>query len=167
MHDFQLKIPQTDAEIKGMGGVMYNSWQETYKGLMDEEYLKTVTPKKCERIAAFQKNDSLIAKIGEEVVDFVACGACRDENSADTGEIYAIYVLAAHQGKKVGYRLMNAAMDRLDGYDKIVLWVLKGNEKAIRFYEQYGLFFDGGEKKATLGSECTEQRLVYEKKKKL
>ncbi|MBP3322542.1 MAG: GNAT family N-acetyltransferase [Clostridia bacterium] len=166
MHDFQLKIPQTDTEIKGMGGVMYHSWQETYKGLMDEEYLKTVTPEKCEKIAAFQKNDSLVAKIGEEVAGFVTCGACRDENAADTGEIYAIYLLAAHQGKKVGYRLMNAAMERLDGYDKVALWVLAGNEKAIRFYERYGFRLDGKEKTVMIGSPCTELRMVYKKKGK-
>ena len=166
MSDFQIKTPQTDAEIKGMGRVMHNSWQETYRGLMDEGYLRTVTPEKCEKIAAFQKNDSLVAIIGGEVAGFVTCGACRDEQSTDIGEIYAIYVLAAHQRKKVGYRLMNAAMDRLDGYDKVALWVLAGNEKAIRFYEKYGFRFDGKEKTVMIGSPCTELRMVYEKNKK-
>lgn len=38
---------------------------------------------------------------------------------------------------KDGDKLMNAAFEKLSDYGKIAVWVLKGNDKAIRFYEKY------------------------------
>ncbi|MCI5773637.1 MAG: hypothetical protein MR210_03640 [Erysipelotrichaceae bacterium] len=34
-------------EVDGKGYVHYKSWQETYKGLVDSEYLKNLTEEKC------------------------------------------------------------------------------------------------------------------------
>ena len=41
-----------------------------------------------------------------------------------------------------------------------ILWVLKGNGRAIRFYEKCGFRFDGAEKTQTIGSPVTELRMV-------
>ena len=58
---------------------------------------------------------------------------------------------------------MNVALDKLSNYNKIAVWVLKGNEKAIRFYERYGYRFDGTEAEIKLGTKNTEQRMIYER----
>lgn len=47
---------------------------------------------------------------------------------------------------------MNAAIKKLEGYDNIIVWVLKGNETAIHFYERYGFLFDGSQKEIKLGT---------------
>jgi len=58
---------------------------------------------------------------------------------------------------------MNAALDKLSDYNKIAVWVLKGNDKAIHFYERYGYRFDGKEAEIMLGTPNTEQRMIYER----
>jgi len=42
------------------------------------------------------------------------------------------------------------------------VWVLKGNERAIRFYERYGFRFDGTEQEIKLGTSNTELRMIYD-----
>lgn len=101
--------------------------------------------------------------MGEKVVGFVGYGAYRDETFPAHGEVFALYVLAAYQGRKIGYALMNAALDALSEYPKIAVWVLKGNDKAIRFYERYGFRFDGTEAEVMLGTPNTELRMIFER----
>ena len=163
METFMIKQLETQEEINGMGFVLCQSWHETYTGLIDQEYLNQITVEKGVKIAAAQKNHAMIALVDKQVIGLVGYGPYRDEDDCRVGEIYAIYVLARFQGKKVGYQLMNAALEKLSDYDEIVLWVLKGNEKAIRFYERYGFRFDGMEKKILMGTEQTELRMILER----
>ena len=58
---------------------------------------------------------------------------------------------------------MNAALNKLIGYKKIAVWVLKDNNKAIRFYERYGFRFDGTDTEIMLGTPNTEQRMIFER----
>ncbi len=60
---------------------------------------------------------------------------------------------------------MNAAFEKLSAYPKIAVWVLKGNDKTIRFYEKYGFRFDGEEKEIILGTSNTELRMLYKMEK--
>lgn len=162
--DFMIKPVTTQAEVNGMGYVLYKSWQETYTGLIDDSYLNTMSLEKCEKIASFQKDNSLVAVENGTVIGFVGFGAYRDEKDTDMGEIQGLYVLEEYHGKKIGFGLMNEAVKRMSDYNKIALWVLKGNDKAIRFYERYGFRFDGAEKKVLIGTEQTELRMVFERK---
>lgn len=58
---------------------------------------------------------------------------------------------------------MNAAFEKLSTYKHIAVWVLKGNERAIKFYERYGFRFDGTEQEIKLGTPNTELRMMYER----
>ena len=103
----------------------------------------------------------MVAKDGDRVIGFVGYGEHCDDALTDCGEVFAIYVLAECYGQKVGYALMNAAVEKLATYKKIAVWVLKGNDRAIKFYERYGFRFDGTEKEVNLGTPNTELRMVY------
>ena len=59
---------------------------------------------------------------------------------------------------------MNAAFEKLSTYKHIAVWVLKGNERSIKFYERYGFRFDGTEQEIKLGTLNTELRMIFEKK---
>ena len=133
-----IKPMETETETDGKGYVHYKSWRETYTGLVDAGYMEGVTLEQCRETARRWPDNILVAKDGERVVGFAAYGAYRDETLPEHGEIFAIYVLKEYQGRKVGYELMNAAFQRLACYPKTAVWVLKGNERAIRFYERYG-----------------------------
>ena len=161
--NYIIKPMQTADEIDGKGYVHYKSWQETYAELIDAEYLKNMTEEKCKAIAHKWTDNILVAKDGDKVIGFVAYGKYREKTLSDCGEIFAIYVLADYYGQKVGYELMNAAFEKLSTYKHIAVWVLKGNERAIKFYERYGFRFDGTEQEIKLGTPNTELRMMYER----
>ncbi len=58
---------------------------------------------------------------------------------------------------------METVIQKLSAYSKIAVWVLKDNERAIRFYERYGFRFDGTEQEIMLGTPNTELRMIYER----
>jgi len=156
-----IKKMETEAEINGKAFVHYQSWQETYPGLVDPAYLQALTEEKCRRIAHRWTDGILVAKDGEQVIGFVGCGPYHDGSLPGYGEVFSLYVLAAYYGRKVGYRLMNAAIAALSPYQKIAVWVLEGNDRAIRFYERYGFRFDGAKADITLGTPNKEWRMLY------
>lgn len=151
----------TSEDMDGKGYVHWKSWHETYPNLIDTEFMRTITLEKCQQIAHRWTDNIIVAKDGHKVIGFVAYGLYRDDMLTDYGEVFAIYVLADYYGQKVGYELMNAAFEKLAGYKKIAVWVLKGNDRAIKFYERYGFRFDGTEKEVKLGTPNTELRMVY------
>ena len=153
----------TDTDKNGKGYVHWKSWHETYTGLIDPAYMERITLEKCVDMAHRWPQNMMVAKDGDKVIGFVGYGEHLDETLTDCGEVFAIYVLAEYYGQKVGYALMNAAFEKLAAYKKIAVWVLKGNDRAIRFYERYGFRFDGTEKEVKLGTPNTELRMVYEK----
>ena len=151
----------TDAEVEGKAYVHWKSWQETYTGLVDADYLQQMTLEKCLKMARKWRDNILVAKDGDKVVGFVGYGAHRDPTLANTGEVFSIYVLKEYHDQKIGYRLMNAAMEQLSPYSQIAVWVLKDNDRAIRFYQRYGFVFDGTEQEIVMGTPNTELRMIY------
>ncbi len=163
MCKYLIKEMESEEEINGKAYVHYKTWHETYTNLVDAAYMESVTLEKCIKIAHKWPENILVAKDGDKVIGFVGYGAYHDDTLPGHGEVFAIYVLEEYHGLKVGYALMNAALDKLSDYNKIAVWVLKGNEKAIRFYERYGYRFDGTEAEIKLGTPNTEQRMIYER----
>lgn len=150
----------TEAEMLGKAYVHYQSWMETYRGLIDDNYLDhTMTLERCETIARRYPQNLWVAKDGERVVGFVGCGMSQEREGM--GEIYAIYLLREYQGRGIGRMLMERAFDELHDADHIVLWVLRGNDHAIGFYEHCGFVLDGETKAITIGTPNVELRMTY------
>ena len=61
------------------------------------------------------------------------------------GEVFALYVLPEYHGTGVGRQLMDAALEKLASYPHICLWLVKGNARALRFYEKCGFHLTGEE----------------------
>ena len=140
----EIRPMETDEEIRGKAFGHWRSWHEAYPGLVSGEYLNRLTREKCEEMAFRWRENILVAKDNGRVIGFVGYGD-RDGEAADTGEIFALYVLAEYYGKGVGRRLMEAGLERLREYPAVCLWVLKENARAIRFYEKCGFCADGTE----------------------
>ena len=162
MSSFSLKPMESEEEIKGKAYVHYKSWQETYPGLVDAGYLQGLTLEKCTETARRWPDNIIVAKDGDRVIGFVGCGPYRDSTLPGCGEIFALYVLREYHGRRVGYELLNAAFEKLGDYKRIALWVLKGNDRAIGFYERYGFCFDGTEAEIVLGTANRELRMIKE-----
>ncbi len=155
-----IKPMETDDEIRGKAWVHWKSWQESYAGMVDADYLAKLTPEVCEERAFRWRDNIFVAKDGERVVGFVGYGAVRGEE--DAGEVYALYVLEEYQHRGVGCALMRQALDELTGCRAVRLWALKENEKALRFYERVGFRLDGAEKEIVLGTPVKGVRMTME-----
>lgn len=135
-----------DADAKGY--VHWKSWQETYAGLMPERFLTGQTLEKCRDIARRWPENTLVVESDGTIVGYGCWG-----REAMDGEVIAIYLLKEAQGRGLGQMLMDALLRRLDGCGSIGLWVLKGNDQAIGFYEHYGFRLDGVSKELRIGTE--------------
>ena len=139
-----IKPMETDEEIKGKAFVHWKCLQETYPGLVSQAYLDKFTLEKSEERAVQWRDNILVAKEGDRVIGFVGYGNHGPEEP-DVGEVYALYVLPEYHGTGVGRQLMDAALEKLAAYPNICLWAVKGNGRAVRFYEKYGFRLTGEE----------------------
>lgn len=141
-----------DADAKGY--VHHRTWAETYTGLIDDAFIRKQTLERCQEIAHRWPENTLVAELDGKIVGFSCYGA---QNAQ--GEIIAIYLLKEAQDLGLGRKLMDASIARLNNCDSIILWVLKGNDQAIGFYEHYGFRLDGVSKELPIG---TELKMTYQ-----
>lgn len=156
-----IKKMETEEEIRGKAFVHWASWHAAYPGMVSEEYLERLTPEACERMARRWTEGILVAKDGDRVIGFVGYGS-REENSPETGEIFALYVLPEYYGTGAGLRLMEAGLGQLKEYPEVCLWVLKENERAIRFYRKCG-FSPSGEEMVSPIIAAREIRMILKR----
>ena len=136
-----------DADEKGY--VHWKSWQETYSELIDSTHLEKQSLEKCRAIAHRWPDNTLVAVSDGVIIGF----GCFIRHDDGCGEISAIYILKESQGKGIGRMLMDALLEQLSVRGSVILWVLKGNDRAIGFYEHYGFRMNGVEKNISLGTE--------------
>lgn len=122
-------------------------WQEAYRDHTSKAYLAEVARGRLARIAYWTtKIDSgsapWLALDGGEVIGLADAGPTEDVDLRPGLELFMIYVRAAHWGSGVGHRLLETAI----GDRPASLWVLDGNERALRFYRRHGFHPDGAEK---------------------
>jgi GNAT superfamily N-acetyltransferase len=141
----------------GVACVHVGTWQSAYRGLIPDEYLDGLDIDA--RVAAYERMGTLtdperpmwVAEIDDEIVGFAVVGPNTEEEGL--GELYAIYVSAERWGSGAGQALMRRAIDWLKArYKQVTLWVLEGNDRARRFYERGGWYFDGTTKDDDRGS---------------
>lgn len=161
--NIRIKRMESLSEMQGKSQVHYQSWQETYRGQLPDTYLDQMSYEKCLAITRRFPENTLVALDGDTVVGFAVYNDYAEADLPDTGEIRALYVLESHQKRKIGYRLMQAALSCMPQYKQFALWVLKGNQKAIPFYQRCGFCFDGKEKTLLIGTHVTEQRMILKR----
>lgn len=158
-----IKLLETKDEIKGKAAVHCQAWKEAYVGLVNQDFLDRRTMEMSLQSAQWAFDNgitTLIARDRERVVGFADFGRYRLDDLLDAGEIYAIYILKEYYGKGIGFALMKKALDALSEYPQTAVWVLTGNERAIRFYKRCGFEFDGQKKEIELGAPATEARMI-------
>jgi GNAT superfamily N-acetyltransferase len=137
------------ADAAEIGRVHVQVWREAYAGLMPADYLAALDPQAsaarwAEMLA--QPADGVRRLVGVassgEVVAIAAAGPSRDDDAPTPWELWAINVLAAHHGSGIADLLMG----QLVGVGPASLWVLRGNERATRFYARHGFQSDGAVK---------------------
>ena len=146
-------------DARAIAEVYVNSWRETYRGQLPDTYLDGLSYEAFERhwrrtFAA--RGWAFVAEREGRIVGLCSGGKCRREHLAG-GEIFVLYVLAAHQGQGVGRGLFDACHYELArrGHSDALVWVLKDNG-ARRFYERLGGEYAGASEVKIAGTSLPE-----------
>ena len=155
-------------DAEAMALVHVRTWQAAYAHIFPPERLAALSAERRTDnwrvwIATPEpRTHRFVTEDGDGVCGIASLGPARDEDEpAETGELYAIYVLPRAWGTGAGPALMGAVLDRLrgEGFRGAILWVLEDNPRARRFYERSGWALDGGVMDGTfLETTVTEVR---------
>ena len=147
----------TLADVDDVARIHVRAWQVGYRDLLPAEYLASLDPK--ERAARYTfsdpdptKPDTFVALDGRRVIcGFVTVGPAR-EGTDGAGHLMALYVDPDQWQRGIGRRLIEHGRGELAarGYRDAVLWVLRGNERAHRFYVADGWAPDGPEEERAI-----------------
>lgn len=141
------------AELKdatGIAQVQVAAWRSAYRGLLPDDVLERLSiadsARRWQGRIAQHWGHIFVAE-REGIVGFAACGENSDEDvdQEKVAELYVIYVHPAEWRKGHGRALWQEALRCLqkEGFEHVILWVLRGNERAISFYERLGFAADG------------------------
>ena len=144
--------------------VRFMSWRAAYAALIPEALFTrfdraAAAARHAERLASGAAR-ALVAEIDGTTVAFATFGPCRDDDLPDAGEVYGLYVHPDNWSTGIGRALLPAAVDAL-GVRPVVLWVLRDNARARRFYELAGWASDGNVQDADILGELSLPELRY------
>ena len=140
----------TCADAPGIARVHVASWRATYRGLMPDAVLDGLSEERrralWEEQLCTEPADRWRIFVAEAadggVVGFAAGGPplVGQEVAGYDAELPTIYLLREAQGAGTGRRLMRATAGALlvDGYHRMLLWVLSENRASRAFYERLG-----------------------------
>ena len=136
----------TSADAPGIARVHVDSWRTTYKGIVADDTLAGLSYERRQQYwdGVLENPDPgigmFVVEGAEGIVGFAAAGPERGGDVTRRGEVYAIYLLEKAQGLGMGKALMRAACAHLLAQDStsMLLWVLKDNLPARKFYEALG-----------------------------
>lgn len=137
------------ADAHGLAAVQAASWRAAYRGLMPDEVLAGLSVPELEQVwfdrltARPPRTSAVVAIYARQVVGFAAVGpplVPADRADPAVGDLYALYLDPEHWGQGIGTALHAAALARLvaHGFTRAGLWILDGNQRALRFYDRHG-----------------------------
>ena len=141
----QIEIrPATETDIPAIAKVLVDTWRSTFRGKLPSDFLDNMSyAHQAERhLRMFRKPDSIYHVAADplgHIIGFANGGPTRHPDFQYQNELYAIYVLASHQGSGIGTTLFRALVDDLHRSNRtgLIVWVLINNPN-LPFYERHG-----------------------------
>lgn len=141
--------PMKPSDAPVVGEVHVRVWREAYASLLPAQHLAELDPVDLAgrwRERLLRRDEGVRHLVGLDpggrIVGLGTAGPARDPQPATAEELWAINVLAAAHGTGLADLLIAELTGNRDSY----LWVLRGNARAVAFYERHGFVPDGGEK---------------------
>jgi len=130
-------------DAEAIARVHLESWKTTYPGIIPQAHIDGLRLENG--IARWQERLdghgplTLVAEEAAGIFGFASGGAIIHPVDGFDGELTAIYLLASHQGRGAGARLVRGMARGLrdQGFRSMVVWALRENP-ACGFYERMG-----------------------------
>ena len=131
-------------DIKGVSRVYVDSWRNTYRGLVPDDYLDTLSYEEAEKkwmdFLNYEREPFIYIAFNDagRMIGF-ASGKSIDEENFD-GELYSLYVLQETRGLGIGRQLVSSIAKHFkeEGIHSMMVWVMKKNKSGLGFYERMG-----------------------------
>ncbi len=141
----------TIADAQGIAEVHVQSWLETYKGIMPQSKLDSLSVSRSSQNWVLNINRGEIvylAEVDNEIVGFTVGGKNRENNNCETGEankcdceMSCLYLIKKYQGYGIGRDLF-LTLTRIFsdlGYISMAIWVAEANNTR-NFYSKMGAY---------------------------
>ena len=128
----------TEADVRQIAEILVEDWKRAYRGIMDSAFLDAMSVEQRYPIEVQRYRKYTVAANGQEILGY-AWNEMMAEESADC-EIVALYVRYDRRKSGIGRMLFQNAMDsfRTAGKKAMIIWCLKENHEARKFYESMG-----------------------------
>ena len=132
-------------DIPQVVDIQIRAWRTAYKGIIDDNYLANMNPEEKIKMREkdYNENKFIVAEINNEIVGF-----CRYTDNINKTpetleadcELRALYVKPEVKHNGIGKKMFQYAVNEFKnmGKTKMVLWCLKDNVLARKFYEKMG-----------------------------
>ena len=139
--------PATLPDAPAIAQIHMDSWRSTYRGLVSDHYLDNLRLE--DRTARWQQrltdpHTREFAYVAQDpsshIVGFGSGVPHTTDHPDYHSELRALHIAPVHQRTGLGRRLTSHVAAHLHGMgiNTMLVWVLKGNDPACRFYERLG-----------------------------
>ena len=135
------------ADVPAVVGLKIDGWKSAYAGIIDDDFLKDLDDSFAAQVARMEADyDSggfIVAESEGEIVGFCRYASSNhfspDQADVDC-ELLAIYVKSNLKYFGIGTRMFEYVVSEFkkQGKRKMILWCLKDNEPAKKFYTKMG-----------------------------
>ena len=157
------------SDAERIAEVHVRSWFDAYSDLLPpEEFDKRPVELRLNEWNERLSDDDFVISLAsdeEKALGFVGVRTGQDDDADPrTGEIAYLYLIEEAWGQGLGRKLLAVGVDCLGrrGFTRAVLWVLRDNDRARRFYEANGWKDDGGAKDCFGGANAPAVRYALE-----
>ena len=156
------------SDAEGIARVHVDSWRETYSGVLEDRLFSEEAY--ARRLRFWSRYLSMQPRPGRAAVALRDGAVIGFANSGDAVgpdaehgirparplHLFSIYLLETGYGTGAGQALLDAVLND----EPAQLWVLRGNSRAISFYQRNGFDFDGIEHVDPADAAVVELRMV-------
>lgn len=168
MPKIKIRIGSIEDSIS-MSIIHANSWKKAYQGLLPDEYLNQIKDLRwVDMINKGLEGNTIkawVATIEGKVIACTCLGDSRYQGYETQLELISMYVLPEYWNLGAGSLLIDEVLKYAvnNSYLEVGLWVLDGNNQAIRFYEKKGFIGNGDTIQSMIGGKSiTEKRYIKE-----
>ena len=125
-------------DVRAIAEICVEDWQKAYRGIIDSDFLDSMSVDQRYEIEIKRYQKYAVATDGDEILGYAWLETTEDEE-ADC-EIIALYVRYSNRKSGIGKLLLQYAVKSFkdSGKKRMIIWCLKENDEARRFYEKAG-----------------------------